>query len=38
LNVGRKDGDFRSDRFIEDFYPPSHKSLYLIFEMNASER
>jgi hypothetical protein len=33
LHVGRKGGDFRSDRFVEDFYPPSHKRLYLIFEI-----
>src|ERR1700679_2566748 len=29
LHVGRKGGDFRSDRFVEDLYPPSHKRLYL---------
>jgi hypothetical protein len=38
LHVGRKGGDFRNDRFVENFYPPSHKCLYLIFEIRASER
>jgi hypothetical protein len=23
LHVSRKGGDFRSDRFVEDFHPPS---------------
>ena len=33
LHVGRKGGDFRRDRFVKDFYPPSHECLYLIFEI-----
>jgi hypothetical protein len=32
-HVGWKAGDFRSDPIVEDFYPPSHDSLYLIFEI-----
>jgi len=36
LHVGRKGRDFRSDRLVEDFDPPSHDCLYLIFEIYAS--
>ena len=31
LHVGWKGGDFPSDSFVEDFYPPSHQRRYISF-------
>ena len=36
LHVSRKRRDFRSDRFVEDFHPPNHEILYLIFEIGKA--
>ena len=33
LHVGWKGRDFGSDRLIEDFDSPSHRLLYLIYEI-----
>jgi hypothetical protein len=33
LHIGQKAGDFGSDRFVKDLYPPSHEHLYLISEI-----
>jgi hypothetical protein len=33
LHIRRKCGNLCGDHFVEDFNPPRHRSLYLIFEI-----